>query len=58
MYKYKNNIYCIITTQSKHKDINTGNWITCVLYKRLNEETIYSREYNDFFSKFESVDNI
>lgn len=53
-YKKNGKKYKVISENAKMKEINTGEWIDCVIYAPLyeNEFEMFSREKNDFYEKF------
>jgi len=53
-YSYKGNTY-IPTKVIEMKDVNTGKWITSVLYADISNFNFYSRELNDFLDKFVEI---
>ncbi len=53
-YKYKNNVYKLVDC-AKHKDQNTREWITTVLYT--DGRVIYSRETGEFYERFTQIPN-
>lgn len=61
IYIYKNGdkdkLYKVISNNAKMKDINTGEWIDCIIYVPLyeNRYEMFSREKKDFYEKFEKV---
>lgn len=50
-YKYKGKTY-VITELSIRKDLASGNWIPCVIYRQMGSGNLYVRDAHDFESKF------
>ncbi len=54
LYKHKKtgNLYYVVNTIVKSKQINTGEWVESILYRSKIDGKFYTREKNDFYNKF------
>ena len=46
------NLYYVVNTNVKSKQINTGEWVESILYRSKIDGKFYTREKNDFYNKF------
>lgn len=54
-FKKTGNLYNVINENVKSKQVANGEWVECVLYESVKDSAFYTREKNDFYEKFELV---